>query len=83
MTYNFISNSELDGLSASDKFYLYAQAFLDSAILLNRKMLEEPSELYWGKSAVVLHLSAHAMELFLKCAIIKSSSDIDLSLIHI
>ena len=75
MTYDFISNSEIEGINAPEKFYVYATSYLNSAILLNQNIIANKDERHWGSSAVVLHLSAHAMELFLKFAIYTHSID--------
>lgn len=64
-----VVDSELLDLSISDRFFVYAEAYCNAATALTKQMTEESNQLNWPNATVVLMLSAHAVELFLKGAI--------------
>ena len=73
MSYEFIYDSEIEGLRTPDKFYAYAIAYLNSSILLVKNITENEKEHSWENCSVVLHLSSHAVELFLNYALLSHS----------
>jgi hypothetical protein len=67
-----VVDSELVGMSIPARYFAYAEAYGDGAISITEKMISDESQSTWVNSAVVLMLSAHAVELFLKGALFKS-----------
>jgi len=63
-----VVDSELLNLSIPERYLEYSEAYLNSASTLNSAMLSGQQENSWPNAAVVLMLSAHAVELFLKGA---------------
>jgi hypothetical protein len=66
--WNLLTNSSLLGLSSPRHIELFAIAYLESAQSLCRDLVELPENACFEKGSVVLFLSAHAVELFLKGA---------------
>jgi hypothetical protein len=63
--------SEIESLSASLQFLAFSEAYLESAGQLCGALAASPSESTYPKSAVVLSLTFHGIELFLKAAILE------------
>ncbi|NTV15165.1 MAG: hypothetical protein HGA96_14740 [Desulfobulbaceae bacterium] len=61
---------ELDSQTIPDRFFSFSTAYLDSAERLCKTLIELPLEANYERGAVVLYLTFHATELFLKGAII-------------
>jgi hypothetical protein len=64
-----VVDSELLELSIPDRFFAYAEAYSNGAKALTEKMASDDSPSNWPNAAVVLMLSAHSVELFLKGAL--------------
>ena len=60
-------------LSARKRYFLFAKAYVDSAASLCDEILRM-SEATWPRATVILFLTAHAVELFLKGALIEKIS---------
>lgn len=71
-----ITNNEFNLLSETDQYFSYAHAYLDAASILCHKLTEEDKDLLmWSSATVIIFLTAHAVELFLKAAIICRQPD--------
>ncbi len=66
---------ELATLSAPEQFSSFAAAYLDSAIRLCRVLARSHRKATYERGTVVLYLAAHAVELFLKGAILRKAPD--------
>lgn len=73
-----ITYSEIQGTETPVQFAEYAHAYRNAAECLCEKMLEDPVHETWPNASVVLMLSAHAVELFLKAAILARRKDADI-----
>lgn len=65
-----IGYSEISVLSISDRFFEYAQAYLDASIVICQEMISDESKKTWPNASVALLLAVHSTELFIKGAII-------------
>ena len=65
-----IGNWEIAHVSEPQRFVLYARAYLDAASVLCEQMADE-AQRTWPNATVILMLSAHSVELFLKGAILR------------
>lgn len=65
-----VTNSDDIHLSLSQRFFEYAQAYLNSATTLCLTMTSDDTSCTWPNATVVMLLAAHATELFLKGAIL-------------
>mgnify|MGYP003571053917 FL=1 len=74
MNYTLVVDSELLKLSIPDRFFEYAESYGNGAKALAEKMVFDKDEATWPNAAVVLMLSAHSVELFMKGAIFKFDS---------
>lgn len=70
-----IGNWEISRLDVPERFFAYADAYLQAAIGACLSIKEHESRQTWPNAAVVLLLSAHSVELFLKGAILCKSPD--------
>lgn len=71
MIRDFISNNKIILTEETEGLFQYAQAYLDGATLLCQDMLLKNKSCWsWPNASVILLLSAHAIELFLKGAIL-------------
>ncbi len=75
MNYRMVDSSEIELLRASLQFLAYSEAYLDSAARLCTFLAKYPAESSFTRGAVVLHLSIHGIELFLKAAILEKVKD--------
>lgn len=73
-----IVDSQIRALSMPKRFVAYAHAYRDSAEQMCQRMLSDESAKTWPNAAVVLMLSAHAVELFLKGAILSRDATADI-----
>ena len=71
MQWNLITDSEIQHLTVPDRILAYAHAYLSAASSLCNQMNRNSETATWPHSAVVLMLSAHAVELFIKGSILK------------
>ncbi|QBQ53076.1 hypothetical protein [Nitrosococcus wardiae] len=65
-----ITYEDIRSLSAPERFFTYAEAYLGAANAMCQQMVQDPASGKWSNAAVVLMLAAHAVELFLKGAIL-------------
>jgi hypothetical protein len=65
--------SEIESFSASLQFFSFSEAYLYSAVNLCSILASSPTESTYSKGAVVLSLTFHGIELFLKSAILEKS----------
>jgi hypothetical protein len=71
MTRRMVVESDLASLSDPLKFILFSDAYLDSASRLCAVLKRSPRKSNYARGAVVLYLMFHAIELFLKGAILE------------
>ena len=69
MRMKIAGNWQIAHLSESQRFLLYADAYLQASRSVCLRMREEETENTWPNAAVAMMLAAHAVELFLKGAI--------------
>lgn len=72
-----ITDAEMQSLSMPERFLAYADAYLDAADAMCQQMTREAASAKWSNAAVVLMLAAHAVELFLKGAILARAPSAD------
>ena len=65
-----IGNWEIAHVWEPQRFVLYARAYLDAALVLCEHMIAHEAQRTWPNATVVLMLTAHSVELFLKGAIL-------------
>ena len=75
MNYKMVHSAEIEKLRISLQFLSFSEAYLYSASLLCANLVSEPSESTYPRGAVVLSLSYHGIELFLKAAILEKKPD--------
>jgi hypothetical protein len=63
--------SDLKNLSLYENFFKYSSAYLFAAVTFCQKLVETPERQIYPNGAVVLYLTFHATELFLKGAILR------------
>lgn len=71
MLWNILTDEEVRHLSVPDRLFAYADAYATAAKALCTQMISESGRAIWANGAVVLMLSAHSVELFLKGAVLK------------
>lgn len=74
MTLRMVVESEIASLSMPRQFLIFSDAYLDSASHLCAVLKRSPRKLNYARSSVVLSLAFHAIELFLKAAILEKAS---------
>jgi hypothetical protein len=62
--------SDMRGLPVPEQLFSYASAYRDASVVLCQKMISDPTSSTWPHAAAVLMLAAHAVELFLKAALL-------------
>jgi hypothetical protein len=72
-SWHLLTNNELRGLPPPKQFVALAFAYLESAQQLCDGLADDPNNGTFERGAVVLFLSAHAVELFLKGAILRKA----------
>lgn len=70
-----IGNWQISHVSESQRYVLYAHAYLNSARLSCEQMAIYEAQRTWPNATVVLMLAAHSVELFLKGAILGRESN--------
>jgi hypothetical protein len=73
MTWNMLLFSEIEALPKSRQFLAYSDAYLGSAELLCHRIAASPAEATYAKGSVIMYLTFHGTELFLKAAILEKS----------
>jgi hypothetical protein len=69
MSFKMVVDSDIIDLSVSARFFAYARSYLNASKALCQQMETDEHACTWPNAAVVLMLSAHAVELALKGAI--------------
>lgn len=72
-----ITDAEIRSLSVPERLFAYADAYLRAAVTLCHCMTVEPKSAKWSNATVVLMLASHAVELFLKGAILTRAPSFD------
>jgi hypothetical protein len=75
MSWHMITASQLNDLSVPERLFTYADSYRNAASLVCTKIADDPRSFSWPDAAVVLMLAAHAVELFLKGALLKRCPD--------
>jgi len=76
---NMVVDLDLQRLSIPDRFFEYSVSYGNGAKALAEKMASDSDQTTWANAAVVLMLSAHSVELFLKGAIFIDNPKADLN----
>ena len=76
--WNLLVPAPRGSLSEHEESFEYAAAYLDSAIRLCGVLARSYRRATYARGAVVMYLAAHAVELFLKAAILKKRADLRL-----
>jgi len=71
MTWRMVAESDLASLSIPRQFLSFSDAYLDSASRLCTVLKRSPRKSNYARGSVVLYLTFHAIELFLKGAILE------------
>lgn len=71
MTWRMVVESDLANLSTPRQFLSFSDAYLDSASRLCTVLKRSPRKSNYARGSVVLYLAFHAIELFLKGAILE------------
>jgi hypothetical protein len=71
MKWNMLVDSEVMSLTVPEQFSAFSAAYLDSAIRLCTVLARSTKKATYARGTVVLYLTFHATELFLKGAILK------------
>ena len=66
MSWHMVTDSEIQHLTVPEKLFAYAESYLRAATALCEQLVAGNAPCTWADGAVVLMLSAHATELFLK-----------------
>lgn len=77
MHWNTVSYVDIRQLQVPEQLFAYADAYRSAAAALCKQMMSDATPCTWPNAAVVLMLTAHAVELFLKGAILKRSPSTD------
>ena len=75
MPWNMITYADIQQLPVPEQLFTYADAYRSAASALCQQMTNDARSRTWPNAAVVLILAAHAVELFLKGAVLKRSPD--------
>jgi hypothetical protein len=71
-----IGSWEMAGLSEPDRYFCFAEAYLQASIGTCHRMKDHESQRTWPNASVALMLAAHSVELFLKGAILRKGKDV-------
>ena len=71
MPWRMVTDVEIRRLAVPDKLFAYAGSYLRGATTLCIDLAQPDAACTWGDGALVLMLSAHAVELFLKGLLLK------------
>lgn len=75
MPWNMAVYADIERLQVPEQLFAYADAYRSAAAILCQQMTCNTMLCTWPNAAVVLMLAAHAVELFLKGAILKRSPE--------
>lgn len=73
MTWHMVHFSELESLRASLQFLAFSEAYLEAAKQLCGALAACPADSSFPKGAVVMSVTLHGIELFLKAAILEKA----------
>jgi hypothetical protein len=73
MCLNSISYADIQHLQEPEQLFAYADAYRSAAAAMCQQMTSDAAHSTWPNAVVVLMLTAHAVELFLKGALLKRS----------
>ena len=71
MNWRMVTESDLASFSVPRQFLSFSDAYLDSALRLCTVLKRSPRKSNYARGSVVLYLTVHAIELFLKGAILE------------
>ncbi|WP_141674177.1 hypothetical protein [Dissulfuribacter thermophilus] len=77
-----MTDLELLKLSIPDRYFKYSKAYGSAAKILAERIVKDKDQATWPNAAVILMLTAHSVELFLKGAILKKDSKADRKIRH-
>lgn len=77
MPWNLAVDNNIRLLPIPEQLFAFAYAYLDAAETLCQKTIERAEERDWPSGAVVLMNAAHAVELFIKAALLRHDKSID------
>lgn len=72
------TNGKVRTLPLCDQYFEYAMGYLAAAKTLNKRAIELATSCQWTDSTVVLMCACHAVEMFLKAAIMKIDPEANL-----
>lgn len=73
MFLNYISYADIKQLQEPEQLFAYADAYRNAAATMCQQMMSDATRSTWPNATVVLMLTAHAVELFLKGTLLKGS----------
>jgi len=73
--FNLLTTEHLQTLAPCDQYAAYASAYLESSKTLCADLVQLPQLAKYEKGNVVLYLASHAIELFLKGAIMRKAPE--------
>ena len=76
--WNMVTDSDIRNLSLPDKLYSYADSYLSAATTFCIQLSTDTKLCTWSNGAVVMMLTAHSIELFLKAAILSKDAGSDI-----
>lgn len=71
-----ITLADIHHLEPSEQMFRYAEAYRSASVLLCHRIADDKTFYTWPNATVVLMLAAHAVELFLKGALLKKEGRI-------
>lgn len=75
MTWHMLHSSDLQCKSVPEQFFSFADANLESASVLCERLCIEADHATYAHGAVIISLTFHSVELYLKAAILRKNSD--------
>lgn len=79
MDWRMITASELRDKPVAERLFAYADAYRNASFLVSSQIASDPKAFGWSDAAVALLLAAHAVELFLKAALLKRFPDVNIA----
>ena len=80
--WNMLVDSEVLSLSVPEQYFAFSEAYIDSACRLCTVLARSSNKATYARGSVVLYLSFHATELFLKGAILYKSPQNNIESTH-
>ena len=78
MPWHLTSDSNIRMLPVHEQLFAFAYSYLTAAQVLGQRAVERTEHKDWPGGAVVLMNAAHAVELFLKAALLRKNSEFDI-----